>query len=163
MMRSFLTRLVSSAPRSLVLIPCLLVCLACATPFPVENLEEGMTPLEVRESVGEPRFIAPNGVWIYTHEEQEWVFTFFPLTPLFIPLFAGLPDASWDEMYVIKGDVFLHFNDGKLWRWQVTEPPPAVSSGIWDDPFPSPTFSFPSKKDIKHHKKGHKHHHGHGC
>jgi hypothetical protein len=108
--------------RSFLLVPCLLIGLACATPFPVENLKEGMMPLEVRQAVGEPRFIAPNGVWMYTHEEQEWVFTFFPLTPFLIPLFAVLPDRRWDEAYVIKNDVFLHFQEEGLVYWQVTEP-----------------------------------------
>ena len=42
-MRSFPTRLVSSVSRSLLLAPCLLVGLACATPFPIESLEKGMT------------------------------------------------------------------------------------------------------------------------
>ncbi len=42
-MRSFLTRFPSSLTGVVLLIPCLLFCLACATPFRVENLEEGMT------------------------------------------------------------------------------------------------------------------------
>ena len=29
--------------RSFLLVPCLLICLACATPFPLDSLEEGMT------------------------------------------------------------------------------------------------------------------------
>ena len=90
--------------RSILLVPCLLISLACATPFPVENLEEGMTPLAVRHAVGEPRFIAPNGVWIFTHEEQNWV------------------------GFVVRKDVFLHFNDERLYQWQVTEP---VCCGSW--------------------------------
>jgi hypothetical protein len=103
MMRPFLTRLANSLIDIVLLVLCLLICLACATPLPVEALEEGMTPLAVRQAVGEPRFIAPNGVWIYTHEEQN---------------LGG----------VVRKDVFLHFDDERLVLWQVTEPfpPPFV-------------------------------------
>ena len=43
MTRISLTRLVDSATRAVLLIPCLLICLACATPFPFEKLEEGIS------------------------------------------------------------------------------------------------------------------------
>ena len=59
-MRSFPTRLVDSAAEVL-LIPCLLLLLACATPFPIESLEEGMTTQTVRESFGEPEYIVEGG------------------------------------------------------------------------------------------------------
>ena len=51
MIRLFLTRLANSVTRTVLLVPCLLTCLACATPrtFPFENLEEGMTTEMVRE------------------------------------------------------------------------------------------------------------------
>ena len=49
MMRSFLIRLANSVTRAALLVPCLLVCLACATPFPIDSLEEGMTHETVRE------------------------------------------------------------------------------------------------------------------
>jgi len=125
--------------RSFLLAPCLLICFACATPitFPVENLAVGMTTKEVRQSVGEPRFNHLGKTWIYTHEERDWV------------------------GFVIKKDVFLHFDEEKLVQWQVTEPFPAVSSGYYDPAFPSTTMTFPSK-DARHHAKGHKHHHP-GC
>ena len=51
MMRFFLTRFVDSVARAVLLIPCLLIGLACATPFPTENLEVGMTAETVRESL----------------------------------------------------------------------------------------------------------------
>ncbi len=124
--------------RSFLLIPCLLICLACATatPFPVENLEEGMTPLEVRESVGEPGFIASNGVWMYTHEERNW---------------AG---------FVARNDVFLHFEDERLFHWQVTEP--ISSEGAYQpEQWNSSTDQWNWSRDATHHKKGHTHHHGH--
>jgi hypothetical protein len=60
MMRSFPTRLVSSATRTVLLIPCLLICLVCATPFPIENLEEGMTTETVRERFGAPEAMGPH-------------------------------------------------------------------------------------------------------
>jgi hypothetical protein len=96
MMGIFLTFLANSVTRATPLILCLLVCISCATPFPVENLEFGMTAKEVRESVGEPRFIHRDQTWIYTHEE--W---------------------SWDEFYVVKKEAFLHFDRGLLTGWQV--------------------------------------------
>ena len=76
MVRSFLTRLVDSSARSILFAPCLLICLACATPFPIENLEEGMTTETVRENFGTPEAIEtePGGVessWTYIHEELE--------------------------------------------------------------------------------------------
>jgi hypothetical protein len=104
MIRRFRIRIANSRSGVVLLIPCLLICLSCATPFPAEALEEGMTPLAIRQAVGEPRFIAPNGVWIYTHEEQN-------------------PGEG-----VVRSDVFLHFDDERLVQWQVTEPfpPPFV-------------------------------------
>ena len=56
-MRSFLTRLVGSAPRSLLLPPSLAICLACATPFPIENLKEGMAAETVLENFGLPEAV----------------------------------------------------------------------------------------------------------
>ena len=74
MARSFLTRLIDSAARAVLLIPCLLICVACATPFPLESLEEGMTTGTVRENFGEPEAISWPGraesSWRYVHEEQ---------------------------------------------------------------------------------------------
>ena len=37
------------------LVPFLLICVCCATPFPIENLKEGMTMEAVRENFGEPK------------------------------------------------------------------------------------------------------------
>ena len=48
-MQSFPTRLVGSVARSLLLAPCLLICLACATPFPLDTLKEGMTMEQATE------------------------------------------------------------------------------------------------------------------
>ena len=59
MLRSFLSRLVGSAPRSLLLPPSLAICLACATPFPIDDLEEGMTTETARENFGAPEAITP--------------------------------------------------------------------------------------------------------
>ena len=54
-MRAFLTRFPNSRIGVVSLIPCLLICLACATPFRFARLEEGMTQDEVRALAGEPR------------------------------------------------------------------------------------------------------------
>ncbi len=40
--------------RSFLLIPYLLVCLACATPFPLDNVEVNMTMAQATEAFGEP-------------------------------------------------------------------------------------------------------------
>ncbi len=52
-MRSFLTHLVDSVTRVVLLAPCLLICLACVT-FPFEKLEKGMTMEQATEAFGEP-------------------------------------------------------------------------------------------------------------
>ena len=44
--------------RSFLLAPCLLICLACATPFPYEKLQKDMTADGVRQTFGEPRSTA---------------------------------------------------------------------------------------------------------
>ncbi len=153
--------------RSFLLAPCLLICLACATPFPIENLEDGMTTETVRENFGAPEAIEtkPEGVesdWTYVHEEYDGFITsfFWPMAPLFVAA-SWLLNFEWDELYMNTSDVLLHFEDEKLVRWDVIEPVPAVSSGyIYQDPFPS--TMFPTKDSI-HHKKGHTHHHDDGC
>ena len=53
MVRSFLTRLVGSVPRVVLLAPCLLICLACAT-FPSDSLKVDMTMVQATEAFGEP-------------------------------------------------------------------------------------------------------------
>ena len=69
---------------------------------------------------------------------------------------------------VAEGTVVLHFEEENLVRWAVIEPDWLArfsgngSSGYtYQDPFPSTTFDQPSRKDIRHHDRGHKHHHGH--
>ena len=54
MVRSFPTRLPNSLTRTLLLAPCLLLCLACVTPFPLDSLEAGMTMVQATEDFGEP-------------------------------------------------------------------------------------------------------------
>ena len=78
MMRVPLTRLANSATRTVLLAPCLLICLACATPFPLENLEFGMTTEAVREEFGAPEATEADfrgdgkSCWTYLHWEQDW-------------------------------------------------------------------------------------------
>ncbi len=77
-----------------LLVPCLLLCLACATPFPFEKLEEGMTETAVRQAVGEPKAIHDEETWTYAHEEWNW--------------------------WLLRIDywvVVLRFEDEKLTRW----------------------------------------------
>lgn len=178
MLRPFLTRLPNFLTRTVLLVPCLLVCLACATPFPIEKLEEGMTKEIVRETFGEP--VATDAVWdppgapwawngtwtyeaksswTYPNEEQDWSFTYNPLTPLMIPLHVVVGEL-WKFDYVIIKPVVLHFEGEKLARWEVIEPVPVVSSGYNanGEPFSS-TMTFHSK-DAAHHARGHDHHHG---
>ena len=164
--------------RSFLRAPCLLICLACATPFPTESLEEGMTYETVREKFGAPETmeIELEGVdssWTYQHEEQNWFFTVHPLAPLFIPIIVLDSDLTWPEasreVYVTRKPVILYFEQEKLARWEVIEPPPAVSSGISEDDWDWMDHQRQDflhhqqehKKDIRHHKKGHKHHHDH--
>ena len=167
-MRSFLTRLVNSVPRAVLPVPCMLICLACATPFPIENLEEGMTAETVRESFGEPEAIGtepPFGVatfWTYTHEEQDWFVTLHPMAPL-IAAVIRVSENEWHNIYVTRKPLVLHFEAEKLVRWEVIEPAPVVSSG-YDalgalDDMQKQQREWQRIKDIQHHKKGHKHHH----
>ena len=173
-MRSFLTRLVSTVTRSLLLAPCLLICLACATPFPIESLEEGMSDGTVGESFGAPEAIKtkPGDVessWTYPHEEQDWPLTvlsstvFLPHCIILTAVTMPFGEEHWCSAVIPtvgEGTVVLHFEAEKLVRWEVIEPVPVVYSGsTYHDPFPS-TMTF-STKDSRHHAKGHKHHHGH--
>ena len=101
-MRSYLTRLGDSFTRTVLLFPCQLICFACATPFPVENLEEGMTQETVREKFGEPEETESaqpgKSSWIYTNEEQDWFFTLFPLSPVMTLMIAAMPGVPWDAV-----------------------------------------------------------------
>ena len=130
-MRYFLTLLVRSV-RAVLLIPCLLIGLACATPFPIENLKEGMAAETARESFGEPEDItrctgsgAPDelggveSVWTYPHEEQDWFFTLNPLSPVGFLMSRATGDPY---PFTISKAVVLHFEAAKLVRWEVTEP-----------------------------------------
>ena len=110
---------------------CLAICLACAvaTPFPFENLKEGMTDETVRERFGEPEAIeiklgSAESIWTYVHEEQHW-----PMTALFSTVFL-LPCALGALLFLpLAGEVMctpidekrvlLHFEAEKLARWEV--------------------------------------------
>ena len=54
MVRSFPTRFPNSLIGVVLLASCLLMCLACATPCPIESLEKGMTMEQATEAFGEP-------------------------------------------------------------------------------------------------------------
>lgn len=98
MSRSFPTRLVGSVTRVALLAPCLLllICSACATPFPYEKLKVGMTVADARQKIGVPAAIkngseGARSIWCY-HEA--------------------------DFGYIRSGNVLLHFEENKLVRWQ---------------------------------------------
>jgi hypothetical protein len=125
--------------RSFLLAPCLLICLACATPFPFENLEEDMTAETVREELGAPsatETAAGTGesCWTYWHEEQEWVLTYFPLTPFTIPLYAFVPGITWYQAYAPRSAVLLFFREEKLVEWRVIEAGVTSIDSIISDP-----------------------------
>ncbi len=163
-MRSFLTRFPNSLIGVVLLIPCLLICLSCATPFPVENLEEGMTPEAVLERFGEPRTMEANPVgsdsyWTYANRELEVgaVILGWPWAPLFVAV-SWLPNFEWDDPYMSSSEVMLRFEGEKLARWDVSHPAVGTPSGhnpaaITTDPF--------HQGDWGHHELGHSHHHGH--
>ncbi len=147
-MRSFLTRFSNSLIGVVLLVPCLLICLACATPFPFQNLEEGMTAEMVRQKFGAPELIETNprwdisdgpavltGVessWTYVDEELLWGYFGFLVPPLLlsIPICAAIPDTPWDCLYINTRPVLLHFEAEELVHWNVGEfewtpgPPP---------------------------------------
>ncbi len=145
--------------RSFLLAPCLLICLACATPFPIENLEEGMTAETVRETFGEPKGgVLSSSWWTYVDEKRMWPFILIPPFMLTIPVFTAIPDTPWDHIYVNRRPILLYFKAEELVYWDVGEfewtPATAQETQeLFRDPF----------KDAAHHTKGHTHHHGHGC
>ena len=145
--------------RSFLFAPCLLICLACATPFPVDSLEEGMTTEAVRENFGEPEAINGSS-WTYLHEEKgftEWVATLVPLTYFTIPLNAAFGN-SWDYTYVLRGSVDLYFEGEKLARWRVLTGPrrPEVQ---FDDDREFENWMDQNMEDFLDHQQGHDHHH----
>ncbi len=157
--------------RSFLLAPSLLICLACATPFPLDSLEEGMTYETVRENFGEPEATGtepPYGVatfWTYTHEETDWGMFILPHAIFSIPICAAIPDVQWDCLYVSSRPLLLHFEAEKLVRWEVVKPVPVVSSGNWiGEQFRSDCLTHDpiwddSFKDLSCHIQGYKGHH----
>ncbi len=205
MSRSFLTRFPNSLIGVALMIPCLLICLACATAFPIESLKKGMTMEQATEAFGKPsstnaeelseavrllqkenrriyerlesavdlsetrgpvarkleqwstetlrsleRFVAEldeassvqgvRSTWVYPHEEVSW---------------AG-PE------FVVKKEVALLFegNEGVRWETRLAPSVPATGTYVYQNPTHDEWY-WNHRKDIKHHKKGHTHHHGH--
>ena len=131
-MRSFLTRFPNSRIGVVLPIPCLLICLACATPFAQWRLEEGMTQDEVRAAVGEPKSM---------------------LGPDISPR-KDLADEVW-EYGGFWSTIDLYFVDAKLIYWRARD-----TGGGYSDPGLFNQQWGPSI-DAEHHSKGHTHHHGH--
>jgi len=101
MMRSFLIRLSNSVTRADLLVPCLLVCLACATPLPLEKLEEGISTEAVRQEFGEPEATRPSP----ESGRSRWCYH------------DGGFDNWWADGWWTK-PVLLDFEDEKLVRWE---------------------------------------------
>lgn len=180
-MRSFPTRLANSVTRTVFLVPCLLVCLACVTPtpFPIENLEKGMTPEAVRVEFGEPELIetVPGGekwsLWTYENEQQNWfntaIFSTVLLPHCIILTAATMPFGAehWCAgivSYVEEGSVILLFEKEKLAGWTVRDPPVVPYhdldlAGIMQQQRDQQWFRDQQWRDYEHHKKGHDHHH----
>ena len=107
--------------------------------------------------------------WTYVDQELEIVAAIigWPMAPLFVAV-SWLANFEWDDPYMDTSDVVLHFEGEKLARWEVIEPVPVVSSGRtwqqqqWEqEQWQWQQRQWQQMKDIKHHKKGHTHHHGH--
>ena len=129
-MRSFLTRFPNSLTGVVLLAPCLLSCLACATPFPLEKLREGMTAEDVRDQFGTPEaidagsgdagscscYLAGEQIWL----QALWLPLRIPLTLASLPFAAVFPELDWDHLFRGGGEVVLHFEQEKLVRWEKT-------------------------------------------
>jgi hypothetical protein len=105
MARSFLTHLLNSITRVVPLVPCLLMCLSCATPFPIEKLEEGMTTETVLANFGTPKaseieWEDTQACWSYVHEKRAW----------------------FSLVRVVRNMVLLDFEEDRLVGWDVYEP-----------------------------------------
>jgi hypothetical protein len=107
-----------------ILVPFLLICLACATPFPFESLGEGMTAEAVHDEFGAPIATDPNCL-TYWHESQRWFFIFFPLTPLLIPIIAAMEGIPLSEAahfsYVRQEPVLIDFDAEGLTKWELVK------------------------------------------
>ena len=160
--------------RSLLLAPCLLISLACATPLPLDSLEEGMTTEAVRENFGEPEANSttePEGMdssWSYVHEERNWANTvvfssvLLPHCILLTPFIAFFDDGhlcfSWS---VERKPVVLQFAEGKLASWEVLPDP---RGSVWDQPGGYSGYDWSWHNDFMHQAMGHPGHvHGDGC
>lgn len=87
-----------------------LLCVACASPFPLEDLEEGMTSETVRDSFGEPeaRETGPQG------KTSCWTY---------------LEDPS--RLSAARSVVLLDFDEDRLARWDVYEPLVVPGTARW--------------------------------
>ena len=81
--------------------------------------------------------------WVYPHQEFSWV-------------------APGN---VAQYEVDLLFEGNELISWETRRLPfvPTTYDYGYSNPFPSTNWPNYSQKDIQHHKRGHKHHHGHDC
>ena len=135
MVRPFPTRFPNSLISVVLLVPWLLICLACATTFPLDDLKKGMTAEAARVKFGEPEHTDarrwPKGAidWSYTHKGRPLVLFFDEAKEL---------DSWWLQPASARA------NQGGPVGWMP-----------WDQ-----FRNYPSK-DAVHHLMGHTHHHGH--
>ncbi len=190
-MRSFLTRLVNSVTRVVLVAPCLLICSACVT-FPLDELEVGMTTTQATEAFGEPSSTSigelQQAVELLRPKIRASVGVSETRGPVELKLeepsaqtlssleafVAELDEANGEQSvrstwiypytdFMGNMEVELFFAGNKLTGWE-TRRLPSTGTG-YQSTSPSTSFDhsihhFPSsKKDTKHHKKGHKHHH----
>ena len=167
MPRSFPTRFPNSLTRTVLLAPCLLVCLACATPLPLDDLEKGMTTEAVRAEFGEPAWTveSTHPIWNYFDEKQNWGGTVYCV--LIAPMCAVLsPISLLDEgrtLFHVFGvgqrPVALYFEANKLDRWAVGSFPTGKGQPISSGAEALHRWMQNSATDYQHHAQGHKHHH----
>ena len=134
----FLTRVSNSLVGVTFLVPCLLACLACTTPtpFPVDSLEEGMTPETVRVEFGEPESV-----------KHEWHWGSEPTPRLVI---------RWH--YEARRPVVLYFEADELVRWveigsEIRSEGVDVSKTLKE--YQEQQRHWQRMKDIGDHKQGH--------
>jgi hypothetical protein len=96
--------------RYFLLVPCLLICLGCATPSVEEQLEEGLTKGQVHTVFG-----APKSFWIPDIVGH--------------PPKPGVIEQAWAYQFSRKKEIHLYFEVEKLAWWRVPNAIPWWSRG----------------------------------
>ena len=182
-----LTRLLKSVTRVVLVAPCLLllilVCSACVT-FPLNKLEVGMTMTQATEAFGEPSSTSIGELReavellrskirasvggsetlgpVERKLEQSSTRTLGSLEAFVAELDEASSEQGFRSTWIYSTadffgnmEVELLFAGNKLVSWETRRlPSPTTNSA--PIVFDAPTHS---KKDTRHHQKGHKHHH----